>query len=289
MTTHAMTHRNWSSRVLANPVGRMLVAALCCIAPLALTFIVAESLVPKTLRVAWPNLLAALMCALGYVLYVRRFEQRAVTELGAPGAAREWLIGAGLGALLCLATLAPLALLGFYSVQGFNAWTVVLMGVPEMALVSVFEEILVRGILFRIAEQAWGSRRALLISGAFFVLAHLPGDDINLMGVVATAVAATGFAAAYMLTRRLWLPIGMHFAWNLLFSAVFSVPVSGHEAKGWVQGTLSGPVWLSGGPYGVEASAMTVLVWALAAGALVWLATKRGQFLPGSKGNATQS
>lgn len=274
-----MTYRNWPGRVLVNPIGRMLVAALCSIAPLALTFIVAESLVPKALRVAWPNLLAALMCALGYVFYVRRFEHRAVTELGALGAGREWLFGAGLGTLLCLATLAPLALLGFYSVQGFNAWTVVLMTIPEMALVSVFEEILVRGILFRIAEQAWGSRRALLISGAFFVLAHLPSDDINLMGVVATAVAATGFAAAYMLTRRLWLPIGMHFAWNLLFSAVFSVPVSGHEAKGWIQGSLSGPVWLSGGRYGVEASASTVLVWTLATVALLWAASQRGQFV----------
>ena len=154
-----------------------------------------------------------------------------------------------------------------------------LRSAPEMALVSVFEEILVRAILFRIAEQAWGSRNALIASTLFFVLAHLPGEGINLLGIAVTAVIAVGFAAAYMDTRRLWLAIGLHFAWNFLFDGVFSVAVSGHAAKGWIQGSLIGPTWLSGGNYGVEASVVAPLAWGLASAALLRVARRRGQFL----------
>lgn len=74
--------------------------------------------------------------------------------------------------------------------------------------------------------------------------------------------------------------MGMHFAWNYLFSAVFSVPVSGHEVKGWLHGSLSGPDWLSGRAYGVEASATVLLVWAVAAMLLLRRAFARGQFVP---------
>ena len=148
-----------------------------------------------------------------------------------------------------------------------------------MMLVSVLEELLIRGVIFRIAEQAWGSRRALVGSTVLFVVAHLPGE-ISLMGVLVTATASLAFTAAYQLSRRLWLPMGMHFAWNYLFSAVFSVPVSGHEAEGWLHGSMSGPEWLSGGAYGVEASAVALLVWTVAAALLLRRADARGQFMP---------
>ena len=132
-----------------------------------------------------------------------------------------------------------------------------------MLLVAVLEELLIRGVIFRVAEQAWGSRWAFLLSTVLFVAAHLPGE-ISWLGVLVTAAASIAFSAAYQLTGRLWLPIGMHFAWNYLFSAVLSLPVSGHEATGWLRGSLSGPGWLTGGAYGIEASAMALLVWAVA-------------------------
>jgi len=256
----------------------MLVAAMFAIAPIALCFIVAEAAVPKPLRVAWPQVLAALLCFIGYRFYVKRVERRPVSELAATGAPGELGLGLAAGTALCLLTLFPLLAIGAYRIDGLNAWTAVLRSAPEMVLVSVFEEVLVRGILYRIAEQAWGSRKALLGSVAFFVLAHLPGGQINLIGIAATAAAAVGFAASMMLTRRLWLPIGIHFAWNFLFDGVFSVPVSGHAAKGWIDVSMQGPTWLTGGPYGVEASVMTLLVWALASAAFMHLASKRGRY-----------
>jgi hypothetical protein len=73
--------------------------------------------------------------------------------------------------------------------------------------------------------------------------------------------------------------MGMHFAWNYLFSAVFSVPVSGHEANGWLLGSMTGLEWLSGGTYGVEASTVALVVWATAAALLLRRAHAGGLFV----------
>ena len=245
---------------------------------LALSFALMEALLPKDKLDAWANLVAALACALGYWAYVNRVERRKLTELSGSGALAEWARGAGLGVLLGLLTLAPLGGLGVYRIQGSGDSFPLLEQIPEMLLVSVFEELLIRGVIFRIAEQAWGSRRALVFSTVVFVAAHLPGE-ISLIGMLVTAAASLAFTAAYQLRRRLWLPMGMHFAWNYLFSAVFSVPVSGHEASGWLHGSMSGPDWLSGGAYGIEASATALLVWAVAAALLLHRAHARGQFM----------
>ena len=266
-------------RVLRHPLANMVGAAMAMFLPLALTFALMEALLPKDMGVAWPNLAAALVCALGYWIYVNRVERREVTELGGSGAPGEWARGAGLGVLLGLLTLAPLWSLGFYRIEGSGDSSSLIKQIPEMLLVSVIEELLIRGVMFRIAEQAWGSRRALVFSTVLFVAAHLPGE-ISLLGVLVTAAASLAFTAAYQLSRRLWLPMGMHFAWNYLFSAVFSVPVSGHEAKGWLHGSMSGPEWLSGGAYGVEASAIALLVWVVAAAILLRRAYSRGEFMP---------
>lgn len=270
---------SWWHRVLRHPLARMITASLAMFLPLALVFALMESLLPKDLGVAWPNLAAALVCVLGYWAYVNQVEQRAVTELSGSSAMGEWARGAGLGVLLGLLTLAPLYVLGVYRVESFGDGFRLVKLIPEMLLVSVIEELLIRGVMFRIAEQAWGSRRALVFSTVLFVAAHLPGE-ISLMGVLVTAAASLTFTAAYQLSRRLWLPVGMHFAWNYLFSAVFSVPVSGHEANGWLHGSLSGPEWLSGGAYGVEASFMALVVWSVSGAILLRSVYSQGKFMP---------
>lgn len=272
------TESRWR-RLLRHPLARMLAASLVMFLALALSFAVAEALLPMHTRIAWPNLAAALACALGYWAYVKRAEGRDVTELGASGALAECAWGVALGVLMGLLTLAPLWGIGVYRVEGLGDTFPLVGQIPEMLLVAVMEELLMRGVVFRISQQAWGTRWALVLTTLLFVVAHVPGD-INVMGMLVTAAASLAFTAAYQLSGRLWLPIGMHFAWNYLFSAVFSVPVSGHEAKGWLHGSMSGPGWLSGGAYGVEASIMALFAWAVAAALLLRRAHARGEFRP---------
>jgi hypothetical protein len=80
-----------------------------------------------------------------------------------------------------------------------------------------------------------------------------------------------------MMTRSLWLPMGLHAAWNFTEGEVFGVPVSGIPEHGLFQARISGPELLTGGAFGLEASIVAVVI---ATGAGVWfvcLAVRRGQ------------
>jgi membrane protease YdiL (CAAX protease family) len=257
----------------------MIAASLAIFLFLALSFALTEALLPKDLGIPWPNLIGAFACGLGYWVYVKAVERRPVVELAASRAIPEWACGAALGVLIGLLTLAPLWGWGDYRIEGVGNVDPLLRQVPEMALVSAFEELLMRCVVLRIAQQAWGTRSALVLSTLLFVAAHLPGG-ISFIGALVTAAASLAFSAAYLITGRVWLPMGVHFAWNYLFAAVFSVPVSGHEAKGWLHGSMTGPAWLTGGSYGVEASAVALVVWSVAAAMLLYGALARRGIAP---------
>ena len=86
-------------------------------------------------------------------------------------------------------------------------------------------------------------------------------------------------AAAYVLTRRLWLPIGIHAGWNFTQGGIFGVSVSGHPSGGLLDGTLTGPEWLSGGDFGAEASIVAVVLGIALGTILLRMAWRRGRFI----------
>ena len=84
--------------------------------------------------------------------------------------------------------------------------------------------------------------------------------------------------AAYLLTRRLWLAIGIHAAWNFTQGWVFSIPVSGGDAPlGLLITRRIGPDWLTGGDFGLEASVVAILVATLAGVLMLRRALANGQ------------
>ncbi|QBE64537.1 CPBP family intramembrane glutamic endopeptidase [Pseudoduganella lutea] len=265
-------------RLLANGFVRTVLGILTVLVPMSVVLALSE-IVPKPWRTGWPFLLAAAAIVACYRFYVRKVEKRDVAELTWPGAGGELGAGIGLGAALMVACSTLLLAGGVYTYTGTAHWSALLVPLPEQVFVAFMEEILFRAVLFRLLERSWGTSVALAVSGALFVAAHLPSEHISVLGMLATAAASTALSAGYIATRRLWVPVGMHFAWNYLFDAVFSIPVSGHAARGWIQVTASGPEWLSGGGYGVEGSIVAVLAWSAAAIVLVLLARRRGQWL----------
>jgi len=261
-TTNQATSSSLPARIWAHPVVRIVAGAVLTFAPVPLTMILASKLVDKPYRVVWPQLLAALISFLVYRWFIRSTEQRALTEFGTRGAGREVAFGLLLGAGLVGTVFAVLGLLGAYHLDGVNAVGLsLLLPLAELVLVGLAEEILFRGIVFRITEQSLGSAWAIVISAILFALGHLPNDGVSLVGIAALCAYSVMQAAIYMRTRRLWLCIANHVAWNYFVGQVFSTTVSGHETKeGLLRGQLSGSEWLTGGAFGVEASVVTVLV-----------------------------
>ncbi len=89
--------------------------------------------------------------------------------------------------------------------------------------------------------------------------------------------------AGYLLTRRLWLPIGIHWAWNFFENNIFGAPDSGEPANPvytLIHAHFSGPFALTGGPFGPEARVVCVVVSTLAGLLLLRLAIQRGQWQP---------
>ena len=283
MTTmiHPAPARQGLGRRLLNfPLTKIILASLLVVAAAFLMFALAKAIADKEARIIWPHLLAAGAVLAAYWTYVRFVEKRPAAELSRSGALPELGIGLLIGAAMVAAEIGILYALGNYQITGTNAWSMALMQpLALMVFVGVIEEVVGRGIIFRITEESLGSWPAVVISALIFGLAHLPGEGAGVLAISNTVVAGALFAAAYMLTRRLWLCIGIHIAWNYTLGSVFSIAVSGNESKGFLIGKLSGPEWLTGGAYGLEASLLTLLTLVIAGGWMFRMAHARGNIV----------
>ncbi|MBQ0988628.1 CPBP family intramembrane glutamic endopeptidase [Micromonospora sp. H61] len=228
--------------------------------------------------------MGALTAVLGVVVYrwvVRRTERREPTELGLDGRGGKLGRGTLIGFAMFAAVIATIAFLDGYRVEGWGSPTGALGLLGFMAAAAVTEELLFRGVLFRIVEERTGTWIALALTGVVFGAIHLANPDATLWGATAIAIEA-GFmlAACYAATRNLWVPIGLHFGWNFAAGGIFSVVVSGNgESKGLLEASTSGPVALSGGDFGPEGSLYAVLAGVVLTVVFLWLAKRRGHII----------
>lgn len=231
------------------------------------------------------GLLTSVLALLVYAWVVRRTERRPVTELAREGAWAPVLRGTLIGVAMFGAVIANITSFGYYDVHGLGspAGAVGLFGF--MAAAAVTEELLFRGILFRFVEKLTGSWIALLLTGALFGLMHLPNKNATPAGALAIAVeAGLMLAAAYVATRTLWVPIGVHFGWNFAAAGVFSTEVSGNDtAQGLLDSSVSGSTLITGGDFGPEGSVYAVLFGLMLTAVFMWLAHRRGTIVPRRK------
>ncbi len=231
------------------------------------------------------QLLITTVCAaaglFAYKGFARWIERREDAEFAWAGAGRELAAGLGIGFALFSVMVGIVALLGGFGVDGLRGigrlWSVLSLSIAS----GLFEELIFRGILLRLIEALAGTWIALGLTSAFFGLAHLANPGATWFAAFAIAVeAGLLLGAAYLLTRRLWLAIGIHAAWNFTQGWVFSVPVSGGKAPdGLLVTHRSGPEWLTGGAFGLEASAVAMVVATLAGIAILVLAQRRGRIV----------
>lgn len=217
-----------------------------------------------------------------YAGLVHVLERRRVSELSLRGAPAELALGVACGAGLFSAVVAVLWSLGYYSVVGMGSWVAAASAIAMSVTSGAVEEVIFRGIVFRNIEDLLGTWAALAASAALFGLIHISNPHASLWAAAAIAIeAGILLAAGYILTRRLWLVMGLHFAWNFTQGGIFGVPVSGGGAgQGLLVGRLTGPPLLSGGEFGAEASVFAVGICLAAGVAFAWRAHTLGRFMP---------
>lgn len=226
-----------------------------------------------------PLLLLAIAIAFAiYWVEVTFLERRPLRELRLASAPMNLLLGLGSGCLLFAFVFGALAVNGSVRYDRFAGFD----GVPAAALLFtagvVFEELIFRGAILRLAEESLGTALALLLSALLFSASHLGNQGVTAIGVIALFAGGLTLGLCYCLSRNLWLPIGAHFGWNFTMGALFGTAVSGHQAHGAFRFALFGPDWVSGGRFGPESSVYSMLFFIVLAIALGWLAVRRNDW-----------
>lgn len=261
--------------------GILLVVALVILAQLITRTLVQEVPIGKDYKHLIVSIFTAAAALGGYVLLYRKYEKRQITELKFTGfgfnAGVGFLTGAGIQVLVIFV----LFLSGGYMIISVNPVSYVVPGLAIAISSAAFEEVLFRGVIFRLLEEKTGSIIALVISAFIFGALHLLNENSTILSAVSVAVEA-GFllAALYIYSRNLWLPIFMHFGWNFVESGIFGAANSGYVVtKSLFTSKITGPEFLTGGGFGPENSVQAVVFGLIAAFIFLRAARRQNKFI----------
>ncbi|HEX8776087.1 MAG TPA: type II CAAX endopeptidase family protein [Pyrinomonadaceae bacterium] len=186
------------------------------------------------------------------------------------GWARDLLMGSLFGsASLLLAGLIAAAPGGFhFTLTEAGMWPMVAKTLLSSALIFILagaaEEVLFRGYPLQTVLRSWPAWAALIPSSVAFAAIHLDNPNtVRGFTFINTTLAGVWLAVAYLRTRSLWFPLGIHWAWNWTMGAVLGLPVSGISKitpQPLMRAADQGPAWLTGGSYGIEGGAACTLV-----------------------------
>jgi len=197
----------------------------------------------------------------GYILFVRIFEKRKAEELSLKRFLPDMLKGSLWGIISIGGILLVLALMGIFKVTGANNHINMYQMVLFLFILSTTEEILYRGILYRLFEEWTNTGIALLVSSFLFSIMHLSNDNYNIYSFLAIIAGGMIMGLIYTKTRSLWWPIAAHFFWN--YTQIFmGIRLSGEDMfpnLSIFKSKFTGNSLLTGGDFGVENSIITII------------------------------
>jgi len=177
------------------------------------------------------------------------------------------VIAAGLVILLMLGS----RILGQMQIE----WTASQHTVGEAALTlgllivaAAFEELIFRGYPLQILMKGIGPWPAMIAMSCVFGLLHAQNPNSSRLGVFNTIVAGMMLSLAYLKTRSLWFPYGLHLGWNVGTGMIAGLPLSGLGVASLWTTNVSGASWLLGGQYGPEGGVLGTIVFLFGA---IWV------------------
>jgi membrane protease YdiL (CAAX protease family) len=271
-------------RIVDFPLATLVVAILIYFAGVTVAVLLNQFVVPPVPMLTRNMRFEAVAVVILVVLYklaIRHLGVAKRDDLRLAGAGKPLGLGLLAGLLLFSLIVGVTAALGVYHITGEGNSKELLAALITSAIFpAVSEELLFRGILFRWIEEFGGSWVALLLTSVLFGAVHLANPHASLFAaVVITLGAGIMLGAAYMLTRSLWLAMGIHAAWNFAQGEIYDIPVSGTPVHGFVVARMTGPPLLTGNGFGLEASIIAMVGGTLFGLWLLWLAIRQGQVM----------
>lgn len=225
-------------------------------------------------------------------------DRRRIREFGIVFTKDWWVdfaFGLALGGLLMAVIFVFGRLTGNVNVTGtfvsFTENTSFLLGFARSLIffifVGVYEELLSRGYhLINLAEgfngavmgKRWALILALIVSSAMFGLLHLGNPNASWISTLNISLAGVFLGLGMIFTGKLAIPIGLHITWNFFQGNVFGFPVSGVRTGATVWATeMTGPAWLTGGPFGPEAGMMGLAAMITGSLLTLWWLRRKGK------------
>jgi hypothetical protein len=227
---------------------------------------------------------SVLAVVLGFALYglvMRYLARRDMPELRGP---REFLGGALLGVGFLVTSFTIVVAVGGFSVEWtpVDAGRTVAVAVALNLGAAVCEELAFRGMLLQGIAKLGGPIVAVAITALLFGGVHGLNPGATLWSSLAIAIeAGLLMGCAFVWRRNLWFVIGLHWAWNTS-EMLLGIPVSGHREPSLWLTTVHGNAWLTGGDFGIEASAVPVILGAILSALMIWRARSSSRPAPHS-------
>ncbi len=263
------------------PITRIVLGIVAIILAIGVVIVLFDNLAEFQYFETVFSISQAVVATLAYYFFYKWYEKRKITELSSVGFVNYVVLGLAVGLILQSCVLWVLELFASYTVVQFNP-PISLMPAIGMAISSgVIEEILIRGIIFRILEEWLGSWIALLLSALIFGFIHIENEGASVLIAVSIAVeAGVLLGAAFMYSRNLWLPIAIHFSWNFVQGGIYGARVSGFKlTDSLVSADITGSELITGGAFGPEGSIQALTLCTLAGIILLYFANKKGNFI----------
>ena len=188
-------------------------------------------------------------------------EEHRIAAQGLPrtnGWLRQFILGFIFGSVLTTLAVTPIYLWGHF--RSSNLMSLRLLPNLAAVLLALFcgalaEELVFRGYPFQQLEQAIGTIRAVVSLSVIYGVIHLLNPGAGTWGITNSILIGILLSTAYVRTRALWLPWGIHFGWNTTLGLLLGLPLSGFRNYNLLRYTVAyGPSWMTGGRYGIEAS-----------------------------------
>ena len=121
------------------------------------------------------------------------------------------------------------------------------------------EELTYRGYWLQNLKEGLNLRLAIVLTVIVFSVRHLSNPHASYVSTLAVCLVGLWLAYAWLVTHQLWLPLGIHMGWNFFEGIVFGFPISGFNSFHWINQTVTGPVWITGGVLGPEAGFVSIV------------------------------
>ena len=255
--------------IIQLPILKIIIGGLLCVLiPVLVNKLVLENLfqilgindnLNRAVRVFITTLI--LMPLLYYFLF-ERLENRKITELKSRNTGIPVIIGFILSTAIISISFILLIFIGFIKILVVQFPEVIIVNIILILGFVITEEIFFRGIFYRIIENTWGTKIAIISSALIFSILHLGNEDISIMSFISVIAGGAVLGILYTYTKSLLVPIAFHFGWNLT-QVLFGFGLSGGDefSKLYIfKLNLSSFDIITGGTSGIENSIIPILI-----------------------------